>query len=75
MDAAHWVAMNQPFNGVKEALMCCEFPFYILTTKDAIFAGKILCDVLGLNIPADSPRLIASRSPPAEAKAAALRSV
>ncbi|CAD7696650.1 unnamed protein product [Ostreobium quekettii] len=72
-DLAGWRRLNQPYPGIKETLMYCEFPFYIVTTKPPASAAGLLQDILGLSIPVDSPRLIAGLYPPGEAKARALR--
>lgn len=53
--------------------MYCDFPFYIVTTKPASAAARVLCDVLGLDIPEESPRLFAGQYPPEQAKSDALR--
>jgi len=74
-DREGWLAMNQPYPGVAEALRYCEFPFYIASSKAAKRVSPLLKEQLGQDIPEDSPRLFASLLPPNEMKVETLRQI
>lgn len=70
-----WMRQQQPYAGVREALAECPYPTYIASSKAAHRVSALSGEVLGLDLPADSPRLYASLLPPEEKKAEALRSI
>lgn len=70
-----WMQLNQPYAGVKELLQTAPFPFYIASSKAAHRISAICKDALGLDIPADSPRMFAALLPPNEAKIQALKTI
>eukprot|EP00877_Chromochloris_zofingiensis_P013097 jgi/Chrzof1/8040/UNPLg00085.t1 len=74
-DRAGWLALNQPYPGVKDALQDCQFPVYIASSKAGHRVSTLLKEHFGLDIPQDSPRLFASLMPPDEMKADALREI
>ncbi|GMH39255.1 hypothetical protein BSKO_07153 [Bryopsis sp. KO-2023] len=75
-DNPGWAQANAPFPGIKESLMYCEFPFYIVTAKPGSGAAPVLTTALNLPIPEDSPRLFAGLdNTPGVQKAEALREI
>ncbi|KAG2438890.1 hypothetical protein HYH02_010686 [Chlamydomonas schloesseri] len=70
-----WMALQVPYEGVTEALRGCPFPTYIASSKAAHRVAALSRAVLGLDLPADSPRLFASLLPPEEKKAEALSTI
>lgn len=74
-DMPGWAKATPPFSGVKESLMYCEFPFYIVTSKPAASAAPVLTEILGLPIEEGSPRLFAGLEAPTMQKGEALREI
>jgi hypothetical protein len=67
-------AINKVYPGVASALMMCEQPYYIASSKKANRVSKLATDVLKLKgFEEDSPRLFAGLLPPNERKAETLR--
>jgi hypothetical protein len=68
-----YLAANAAYPGVEQALMFCEFPYYIASSKRAGRVSKLATDLLKLRgFEEGSPRMMAGLQPPAEAKAGAL---
>eukprot|EP01026_Neomeris_dumetosa_P011087 TRINITY_DN14042_c2_g2_i2.p1 TRINITY_DN14042_c2_g2~~TRINITY_DN14042_c2_g2_i2.p1 ORF type:complete len:340 (+),score=44.47 TRINITY_DN14042_c2_g2_i2:344-1363(+) len=71
-----WVKLNQGYPGVKEALMYCEYPFYVVSSKSGGRVAHLLEKSLGIKgISQDSPRLLASLLPPDTEKPKALKQI
>ncbi|KAG2493125.1 hypothetical protein HYH03_008552 [Edaphochlamys debaryana] len=70
-----WMALQVPYEGVGEALREMPFPYYIASSKAAHRVSALSGAVLGVDLPADSPRLFASLLPPEEKKAEALSTI
>ena len=70
-----YLACNEVYPGVDTALLFCEYPYYIASSKKAARVSALATQLLKLKgfESSDSPRLFASLLPPNEAKAETLR--
>ena len=68
-----WVHRNQLYPGIYEALRACDLPWYIASSKAPQRVSPLLGSLLGVDLGADSPRLLAGLIPPTQRKIEALR--
>jgi hypothetical protein len=71
--AAAWLALNRPYPGASDALLYCESPTYIVSSKAAHRVAALLAAHFSLQLVQDSPRLLCGLLPPNEKKVEALR--
>eukprot|EP00878_Enallax_costatus_P025300 GHUV01027065.1.p1 GENE.GHUV01027065.1~~GHUV01027065.1.p1 ORF type:complete len:226 (+),score=38.23 GHUV01027065.1:1234-1911(+) len=72
-DRQGWLARNQPYPGMVDAVTTSEYPIYFASSKAAHRVSTIMQEHFGLeDITPNSPRLFASLLPPEEKKAEAL---
>lgn len=75
-DRAGWLARNQPYPGMVDAITSCEYPVYFASSKAAHRVSTLMQEHFGMvDLTPDSPRLFASLLPPEEKKVEALKSI
>ncbi|KAF6253918.1 hypothetical protein COO60DRAFT_369922 [Scenedesmus sp. NREL 46B-D3] len=75
-DRAGWLARNQPYAGMVDAVAACEYPIYFASSKAAHRVSTLLQEHFSMSdLTQDSPRLFASLLPPEQKKVEALRAI
>eukprot|EP00891_Asterochloris_glomerata_P004290 jgi/Astpho2/4290/fgenesh1_pg.00064_%23_75_t len=70
-----WVQSNKLYPGLKVVLLQCQYPWYLVTSKQPHRVSLLMEGLLGMEWPQDSPRMYAAAIPPNEKKIEALKSI